>query len=455
MKIKSFKGKGIRGYMDFDITFNEGVSFLIGINGSGKTTVLKLISGLITPSFIDLFQIEFREIEIIVENRTNNTNVRIKCVKNRDQLTLSYDKEKTVIPILTKNYRAELLPEYVFDRFRNDMMRFEEDQVVKKIKELKTPLFLGLNRRTIEHLNNPDIDRFQVGRRRTSNMDMFLDSDYFDRALNDIQELFNNAILNNTQSQYQLHNRFRIKVFGESFTISEVPTNNNAPIDYSLELKKLEKREQDYNNAMELLGLSDIEKKSKDFFDKIKASLSTLKNTSSLDSNNKININYYNALMNWMMNSEQLNRTDRIIKYANEYSESIQKLKEPFTRFVEAVNVFFSEGGKQIKVEDSGEIKILIQNNKKKTNSIYELSSGEKQLIIILAHVAFYKKINQQSAPIFIIDEPELSLHISWQEKFVDALLQANPDTQFILATHAPSIIAKKERKTWCIDLTK
>ena len=136
-------------------------------------------------------------------------------------------------------------------------------------------------------------------------------------------------------------------------------------------------------------------------------------------------------------------------------NSDIQKLKEPFIRFVDSVNIFFSEGKKQIRVEDSGEIKIIIQDNKKKTNSIYELSSGEKQLVIILAHVAFYKKINQKSAPIFIIDEPELSLHISWQEKFVDALLQANPDTQFIMATHAPSIIAKKERKKWCIDLTK
>lgn len=455
MKIKNFKGTGIRGYMNFDITFNDSVSFLIGINGSGKTTVLKLISGLITPSFIDLFQIEFKEIELIVENPTSNSFACIKCIKGKDQLVLSCDKEKTTIPIVAMKYRSDIPPEYVVDRLRNDMIRFEEDHVVKKIKELKTPLFLGLNRRTIEHVINPEIERFPVGRRRMPNIDLLLESDYVDKALNDIQELFNKAILNNTQSQYQLHNRFRSKVFGESFTISEIPTNNNATIDYSMELKRLEKREQDYNNAMELLGLSDIEKKSKDFFEKIKASLYTLENTSSLDSNYKLNSDYYNALLNWMMNSEQLNRTDRIIKYANDYSENIQKLKEPFTRFVEAVNVFFSEGGKQIKVEDSGEIKILIQNNKKKTNSIYELSSGEKQLIIILAHVAFYKKINQQSAPIFIIDEPELSLHISWQEKFVDALLQANPDTQFIMATHAPSIIAKKERKMWCIDLTK
>lgn len=81
------------------------------------------------------------------------------------------------------------------------------------------------------------------------------------------------------------------------------------------------------------------------------------------------------------------------------------------------------------------------------------MSSGEKQLIVMLAHLAFHKK-NRRS-PIFIIDEPELSLHISWQEIFVDALITASPDTQFIMATHAPAILAKQERKEWCEDLSK
>lgn len=454
MKIKSFKGHGVRGYMDFDITFNDGVSFLIGINGSGKTTVLKLISGLITPSFIDLVQIEFRSLELIIENKTNNTEIIIGCIKSGGELKLGINDLKTRLAIPVMFEKGNYPTDYVIEKLRTDMMRFEDDVVVRKIKELKTPLFLGLNRRTIEHLNNPNPEIFQVRRRHYSNIDYLLDSDYVDTALNDIQELFNQATLKNTQSQYQLHDNFRKKVFEESFSISNNSTNM-ASINYSEELEKLEQREKTYNNAMEMLGMNNIEQTSKLFFDKIKNILHTLASTPSFENPSKINPEYYNALLNWMINSEQLNRIDKIIVYANEYSNNIQKLKEPFTRFVDSVNIFFSEGKKQIKVENSGEIKVLIQDNKKRANSIYELSSGEKQLIIILAHVAFYKKINQKSAPIFIIDEPELSLHISWQEKFVDALLQANPDTQFIMATHAPSIIAKTERKSLCIDLTR
>lgn len=96
-------------------------------------------------------------------------------------------------------------------------------------------------------------------------------------------------------------------------------------------------------------------------------------------------------------------------------------------------------------------MKIKIKGTKKE-NSIYELSSGEKQLIILLAHIAFHKR--NRNSSILIIDEPELSLHISWQELFVDALLKASPNTQYILATHAPAIISTIERRNNCVDLT-
>jgi ABC-type Fe3+/spermidine/putrescine transport system ATPase subunit len=67
MKLKKFKGKQIRGYMDFDIEFDESLTFLIGINGTGKTTILKLLAGLLSPSYIELAQIDFTEIELVCE----------------------------------------------------------------------------------------------------------------------------------------------------------------------------------------------------------------------------------------------------------------------------------------------------------------------------------------------------------------------------------------------------
>ena len=43
---------------------------------------------------------------------------------------------------------------------------------------------------------------------------------------------------------------------------------------------------------------------------------------------------------------------------------------------------------------------------------------------------------------IFIADEPELSLHVLWQEKLLKALRALNENAQLIVATHSPDIVA-------------
>ncbi|WP_428978022.1 AAA family ATPase [Lichenibacterium ramalinae] len=51
MRIVSFVSHRLNGYLDFDLNFHEDLSFLIGINGSGKTSVLKAIVGCLGPDF--------------------------------------------------------------------------------------------------------------------------------------------------------------------------------------------------------------------------------------------------------------------------------------------------------------------------------------------------------------------------------------------------------------------
>jgi predicted ATP-binding protein involved in virulence len=70
---------------------------------------------------------------------------------------------------------------------------------------------------------------------------------------------------------------------------------------------------------------------------------------------------------------------------------------------------------------------------------ITALSSGERQLLVMLAHLSLNPSL--EGSGVFIVDEPELSLHIDWQEKFVDSVIEANPNVQLILATHSPAII--------------
>ena len=41
---------------------------------------------------------------------------------------------------------------------------------------------------------------------------------------------------------------------------------------------------------------------------------------------------------------------------------------------------------------------------------------------------------------VVLIDEPEDSLDISWQYKLIDILTRINPNAQFFITTHSPTI---------------
>lgn len=71
------------------------------------------------------------------------------------------------------------------------------------------------------------------------------------------------------------------------------------------------------------------------------------------------------------------------------------------------------------------------------TLSVDSLSSGEKQMLIILLTV-----LSQQNQPaVLIMDEPEISLHIEWQQKLIATVRRLNPNAQLFLTTHSPAII--------------
>lgn len=65
------------------------------------------------------------------------------------------------------------------------------------------------------------------------------------------------------------------------------------------------------------------------------------------------------------------------------------------------------------------------------------LSAGEKQMMSFIA----YNGLKNDS--IFLIDEPELSLHIDWQRQMFSILREQHSSNQFIIATHSPFIYSQ------------
>ena len=67
-----------------------------------------------------------------------------------------------------------------------------------------------------------------------------------------------------------------------------------------------------------------------------------------------------------------------------------------------------------------------------------QLSSGEKQILLILTTVF----LQEERPSVLLMDEPEISLHISWQDRLIDLIRELNPNCQLILTTHSPNIFA-------------
>jgi DNA repair exonuclease SbcCD ATPase subunit len=149
-----------------------------------------------------------------------------------------------------------------------------------------------------------------------------------------------------------------------------------------------------------------------------------------------------NSHIEWIINQPQVDRILEHLRLLNDYIESRNSLRDPINRFRLLVNKFLAQTKKELHVAASGQLSVTVAGYSQ-PRSINALSSGEKQLLVMLAHLSLNP--NLVGSGIFIVDEPELSLHMDWQEKFVDAVREANPNVQLILATHSPAIILDRE----------
>ncbi len=107
--------------------------------------------------------------------------------------------------------------------------------------------------------------------------------------------------------------------------------------------------------------------------------------------------------------------------------------------FTEIVNDRLKFKEVKISREKKG-IEVFKKNrNMNKSLELSQLSSGEKQEIVLFYELIF--KIDHNVH--LLIDEPEISLHIEWQLKFMDDLLRIAKykKLRVTVATHSPQII--------------
>ena len=176
-----------------------------------------------------------------------------------------------------------------------------------------------------------------------------------------------------------------------------------------------------------------LEKEVSTFFDTVK---NISKKFSNANSDTLASIDY-------MVNFNSFTKVQLLF---DEFETFDQKSTEAFAsikKYLDTINACFQDTGKKLNFsEKTGELyfdQLDKAGNHLGTNrNLRSLSSGEKQLLILFTYLSF----NQDEDKIFIIDEPELSLHPKWQEEFLPSVKKLMPSTaQIICATHSPSLV--------------
>lgn len=225
MKIKRFQASGVNGYLDFDIAFFEELTFITGINGTGKTSALNAIASLLMPRLDYLAVHEFEMISLLFEDE--GENIRLSAEKLADETILQCSKfpdvevsfEAFEDPMDYYSYKSEELEE----RYYKDLMEsFSTNPIVRYILDLPTPMFLGLDRRsrTIDYESHAPR---RLPSRRTQKRRRNIFGSSLSNSLAEAQYFAENTVLDCYRRKNNLDRKFRDNLI---FELLNFPLNN-------------------------------------------------------------------------------------------------------------------------------------------------------------------------------------------------------------------------------------
>ncbi len=434
LRILKLKASNVHGYIPLDIKFDDQLTFLTGANGCGKTTALKLISAILQPNIELIDSIEFDSITLTfsIEKNTFVIVLNRNKDKNINWSFSSTSKKKISIELPDEtNGSFKLFPKHervIFEREESNSIRenvyleFVNSDFFKILKTISTPVFLGIDRKIIGSVN-------QTERRIYSSK---IGASINERSFSDAQKIIVDYVSGMADKKKELSEKFKLNIFKCLFEYVEF--DEKKAIFSEISNNDLEKKKATVLNSIKKLDLgNDISEAIEHYYNLIgKIQPKIFKNPYKERNLNEVN--------EWFINRSHLHRIEAISSHAVQFQKEIDKMDKPLNEIARLANIFFQESNKSLRINPSGFINVYWSDRKTTSRNF---SSGEIQIIVLLTHLVFCEYRKESS--VFVIDEPELSLHLSWQEKFVDAILEASPSTQFILATHSPAIISNFE----------
>lgn len=430
------------------------ISFLIGINGSGKTSVLKAVVGLLGPDIDWLMNTSFDKVSLTIENDGQVITITAETIASGKAISVLMNGDP---------FRQDLLSA---DMYRSMVRRassyiYEEDgemigvadartalplgfESFEFIKQLPSPIYLGLDRSTLPVANRKRNQRSgRSPRVAHATFRAFLDD-----SVAEAEEAAISAVRRaSTQRQseaVELRKKILLTLFippKDEYVSRMLPKPGDV--------RQYEQYRRSLKAAFKALGLNvdDVAAAIDPFFSKLITVASDLQGVNMDDIFAKDKNHLWISYRQWTELAPRIQIFEQAENLVKQFNSSEKKLFAQRDRYLKIMRSFLHDSEKEIMFADDGALALKLPSGK--IASVFYLSSGERQLFVLITTLMFVE--DQKRANILIIDEPELSLHMKWQEMFVDSLLEANKDVQLILATHSPSIIL--DRVDYCLDL--
>ena len=435
-------------FNDRDIDFElapGNLTILYGDNGCGKSTLLRLISKALHPdlepigfeSFSQMFlsfadktrlQIQLEDDGRWVEELANKTATEgwfpISEVASPylDQSFLFYIRrrgiavvEERLIELRSKKQLSLTLKNRLIDDWKNE----RKNAAAKKPKKKGD----SLNREIVREIILVGINRLQPITETNTNQARPFASDYIsERSLTGIEnvaEHIQQSIIQARRRAAQFAEQLDLTIFERILDFSKknlVDSSKNPPPDFEVLLRNAIPKVSDsitkFHKRLTACGLISAR------------NLPDLTKFNSIFTGDKVSRELIGICSLFL--------TDLAQKL--EYSTKLLLKIELFQKILNS-----HLAGKDTRISEAQGLEVYLKTNKKQIE-LKKLSSGEQHLIVLFHSLIF----QTTEGGICLIDEPEISLNIDWQDQFIDTLLDVAKliPLQFIVATHSPQIIA-------------
>lgn len=406
--LKYIKIKGLFGKENFIIHFENDINIFIAENGSGKTTILNIIVAILKGDKTKLNKLPFKSLEICI-------NDEIEEIEKEEVTRLLFndiDDEEILFNIkrrVPRDVYKKILNMYEFTgELETDMTQsiletylFEDNAYIKhllndvRVKGYNNKLKQIRNRIKENILYFPTYRRIEVDIDYRSNEKIRNTSYEINFGMNDVESIISKLTSSLKQDAIKYYSAMNGDILNDLLSDKSIKSNTNIKID----------REK-INIIIGRIGESNIKQ-----VDKLKDFVNNTKNKYK----NKEFLYYY------------LEKLINIYEKQKVIDEKIKKYTNVCNKYLVNKRVVYDEVMVEVSIEDK---------RSKKKISFNDLSSGEKQIISLFTKVY----LDTDKKTIFLIDEPELSLSIIWQETLIKDIYDSGNIALLLATTHSPYI---------------